>query len=115
MTIGELAKAAGMTEYTLRYYEKKGLIRVMRDKNGRRCYTQNDIKWVQFIQKLKNTGMLLKDIEKYAQLRYEGDSTIKERLAMLQKHRFFVLEQQKKWKEYLENLDDKIKIYETML
>ena len=66
MTIGEISKATNISEYTLRYYEKKGLIRVKRDSVGRRIYEESDIEWVKFIQRLKDTGMLLKDIKKYS-------------------------------------------------
>lgn len=115
MTIGELSQATKISEYTLRYYEKKGLIRVSRDAAGRRCYEQSDIEWVKFIQRLKDTGMLLRDIEKYSQLRYEGERTMPERLSMLEKHRLYVLEQQKKWQTYLDNLDDKITFYKSSI
>lgn len=111
MRIGEMAKAAGISEYTLRYYEKKGLIRVRRDDAGRRCYDESDMEWIKFIKRLKDTGMLLKDIKEYSRLRYEGNATMQERLEMLEKHREYVLEQQKKWAEYLSNLDDKIAFY----
>ena len=87
MRIGEMAKAADISEYTLRYYERKGLIRVNRDDVGRRCYEESDIEWIKFIKRLKDTGMLLKDIREY------------------------VLEQQKKWADYLDNLDAKIVFY----
>lgn len=112
MTIGELAQKTQISEYTLRYYEKKGLIRVSRDGSGRRCYEESDISWVAFIKRLKDTGMLLKDIRLYADLRYEGAATMPQRLTLLQNHRTYVLEQQKKWEEYLLNLDDKIQYYQ---
>ena len=115
MRIGEMAKAAGISEYTLRYYEKKGLIQVERDGAGRRCYDENGIEWIKFIKRLKDTGMLLKDIREYSRLRYKGDSTMPERLEMLEKHRVYVLEQQKKWTEYLDNLDDKINFYKDSI
>lgn len=115
MTIGELARATNISEYTLRYYEKKGLIRVQRDNAGRRCYEESDIEWIKFIKRLKDTGMLLKDIESYSRLRYVGEETMPERLTMLQKHREYVLEQQIKWKEYLDNLDNKIVFYENSI
>lgn len=115
MTIGELARATNISEYTLRYYEKKGLIRVHRDTAGRRCYEESDIEWIKFIKRLKDTGMLLKDIESYSRLRYAGVETMPERLSMLQKHREYVLEQQVKWKEYLDNLDNKIVFYENSI
>ncbi len=115
MTIGELAKATNISEHTLRYYEKRNLIRVERDSVGRRCYQDSDIEWVKFIKRLKDTGMLLKDIERYSQLRYQGDSTMQERLFMLLEHRLYVLEQRKKWDEYLENLDQKITFYKNAI
>lgn len=111
MRIGEMAKAADISEYTLRYYERKGLIRVKRDHVGRRCYEESDIEWIKFIKRLKDTGMLLKDIREYSRLRYEGNTTMSERLQMLEKHREYVLKRQKKWAEYLGNLDDKIAFY----
>jgi DNA-binding transcriptional MerR regulator len=113
MKIGELSRKTGISEYTLRYYEKKDLIKVPRDASGRRCYAESDIEWIRFIQRLKDTGMLLRDIKRYSELRYAGDSTIKDRLDILEKHRIFVLEEQKKWTEYLENLDTKINIYKA--
>ena len=111
MRIGEMAKAADISEYTLRYYERKGLIRVKRDNAGRRCYEESDIEWIKFIKRLKDTGMLLKDIREYSRLRYEGNTTMPERLQMLEKHREYVLDQQRKWAEYLDNLNDKIAFY----
>lgn len=111
MTIGEFSTVTGICAYTLRYYEKKGLLRADRDHAGRRDYSADDIEWVKFIQRLKNTGMLLRDIERYSYLRSQGDDTMEERLELLIRHRSSVVEEQRKWKEYLENLDEKIGIY----
>lgn len=115
MTIGEIAKKTDLSESTLRYYEKKGLLRVGRDHNGRRNYEESDIAWIKFIRRLKETGMLIKEIKRYAQLRYRGETTMPERLDMLQKHREYVLEQLRKWNEYLQNLDDKIAFYQESM
>lgn len=115
MTIGEIAKKTDLSESTLRYYEKKGLLRVGRDHNGRRDYEESDIAWIKFIRRLKETGMLLKEIRRYAQLRYRGETTMPERLDMLQKHRKYILKQLKKWNEYLQNLDDKIAFYQESI
>lgn len=115
MTIGEIAKITDLSESTLRYYEKKGLLRVGRDHNGRRDYEESDIAWIKFIRRLKETGMLLKEIRRYAQLRYRGETTMPERLDMLQKHREYILKQLKKWNEYLQNLDDKIAFYQESI
>ncbi|MDE7478482.1 MAG: MerR family transcriptional regulator [Lachnospiraceae bacterium] len=115
MTIGEIAEKTNLSESTLRYYEKKGLIQVARDENGRRDYEEGDIEWIRFIRRLKETSMLLKDIKQYSELRYCGSSTMPERLEILQKHRAYVLEQQLKWKAYLQNLDDKIEFYQKSM
>ena len=56
-------------------------------------------------------GYVLKDIREYSRLRYEGNTTMPERLQMLEKHREYVLDQQRKWAEYLDNLNDKIAFY----
>lgn len=115
MTIGEISAQTGLPESTLRYYESKKLIKVSRDSGGRRDYAQSDIEWVKFIQRLKETGMRLKDIQRYADLRYAGDGTMPERLEMLRLHREYVLDQQNKWAEYLKKLDSKILFYQQSI
>lgn len=104
-----------MSVYTLRYYEKKKLIFVARDKAGRRNYTEKDIEWIKFIKRLKQTGMKLQEIQRYAKLRYEGENTMPERLELLKKHYIAVVQEQKKWKMYLENLEQKIMWYQQQI
>lgn len=115
MTIGEFSVITGISAYTLRYYEKKGLLRVSRDSVGRRDYSEDDIEWVKFIQRLKNTGMLLRDIKHYSDLRYQGDDTTAERMELLIQHRKSVVEEKRRWDEYLRNLDEKIGIYQERI
>lgn len=115
MKIGEIANKTNLPASTLRYYEKKELLKVDRDKNGRRYYKESDIEWIKFIRRLKETGMLIKDIQHYSELRYVGSITMPERLQILQLHRNYVLEQQLKWTEYLQNLDDKIEFYQQSI
>lgn len=111
MTIGEVAARVQLPESTLRYYEKKELLRVRRDTGGRRDYAESDIAWIMFIRRLKDTGMPLQDIRRYSALRYAGDGTIPERLEMLLRHRSYVADQQEKWAVCLQNLDEKIALY----
>ena len=115
MKIGEIANKTNLPASTLRYYEKKGLLKVDRDKNSRRYYKESDIEWIKFIRRLKETGMLIKDIQHYSELRYVGSITMPERLQILQLHRNYVLEQQLKWTKYLQNLDDKIEFYQQSI
>lgn len=115
MTIGEFSRLTGINCSALRYYEEKGLIRVSRDGGNRRDYSEADTEWVKFLQRLKNTGMSLKDMKKYSDLRYKGDTTIAERLELLEKHRLYVDAQLERWREYSENLNGKIKLYREKL
>jgi DNA-binding transcriptional MerR regulator len=59
--------------------------------------------------------MPLKDIREYAILRYQGDSTIQQRLEILEKHKLSVTEEKKRWDTNLQNLNDKIAIYKEKL
>lgn len=115
MKISVFAGLTGISAYTLRYYEKKGLLVVQRDQNGCRDYAAADVEWVQFLCKLKATGMLLRDIKKYAQLRYTGTSTIAERLELLIRHQNFVAKEVQKWQQYSVNLQAKIGVYRQQL
>ena len=115
MLIGEFSAETGISCSALRYYEDKGLIRVNRDFGNRRIYSENDVEWVRFIERLKNTGMPLREIKRYSDLRYEGDSTVKERLNILLRHSSYVTEQRRKWEEYEENLKSKISFYRKAL
>lgn len=115
MTIGEISEKTGLPESTLRYYEKKRLIRVARDGGGRRDYLEDDVAWIRFICRLKATGMRLEDIRRYAALRYAGPDTMPERLDMLRRHREYVLDQQRKWADCLGNLDEKIRFYQRAI
>ncbi|MDY5913407.1 MAG: MerR family transcriptional regulator [Inconstantimicrobium porci] len=61
-SIGQFSKLINISEYTLRYYENEKLITPDRDNNGRRYYNDSDISWIEFIKRLKDTGMPIKEI-----------------------------------------------------
>ena len=113
--IGQFSKLTGLTGPTLRYYEQEGLLSVQRDAAGRREYTEQDVEWLHFIKRLKETGMSIREIRRYAQLRYQGDSTMQERLAMLEEHHKNVLEEQQKLAKNLRKLEEKLTFYRQAL
>nr|WP_320147148.1 MerR family transcriptional regulator [uncultured Anaeromusa sp.] len=113
--IGQFSKLTGLTSPTLRYYEQEGLLSVQRDTAGRRVYTEQDVEWLHFIKRLKETGMSIREICRYAQLRYQGDNTMQERLAMLEEHHQKVLEEQQKLAENLRKLEEKLAFYRQAL
>ncbi|MEI5992799.1 MerR family transcriptional regulator [Candidatus Enterococcus mansonii] len=113
-SISEFSKRTGISQHTLRYYEKEGLIEPKRDQYNYRVFEEEDFDWAIFVGKLKNTGIPLKDIKRYTQLRKIGDSTIRERKELLLIHRLKILEEYEKAKEHLKLLDDKIALYYQM-
>ena len=61
--IGELAAKLGMTERTIRYYEEVGLLdSVRRLDGGTRVYTDDDVRRLKFIRKLKVLGLSLQEM-----------------------------------------------------
>lgn len=110
-SIGEFAKIIGLSIPTLRYYEKELLIYSHRDKNNRRYYDDSDIAWAQFIIRLKQTGMSIKNMQEYASLRYKGDSTIPQRLRLLFLQLDELHRQQKEITQHIDFLEKKIKTY----
>ncbi|AJH00224.1 MerR family transcriptional regulator [Clostridium beijerinckii] len=82
-TIGEVAKIMNLSVPTLRYYDKEGLLPLLkRTERGIRRFNDNDISWLNMIECLKNTGMQIKDIKTFFEWCVEGDSTIEKRYKM---------------------------------
>jgi DNA-binding transcriptional MerR regulator len=81
LAIAEAACASGLSAYTLRYYERAGLIDdVGRAGSGHRRYSDEDLAWFEVLQCLRATGMPIRDIRRYADLVCTGDGNDKERL-----------------------------------
>lgn len=59
--------------------------------------------------------MSIKDIKEFAILRYQGDSTIQQRLKILENQKLVVEKEKAKWESNLQNLNDKIEIYKNKL
>ncbi|KRN98482.1 MerR family transcriptional regulator [Companilactobacillus kimchiensis] len=85
--IGDFSEMIGLNSPTLRYYEKEGLIKPNRTENGVRYYTEIDAKWVRFLLHLKSTGMTIEQLKRYVKLRAEGDTTINQRIELLEEVR----------------------------
>ncbi len=116
MLIQHFASLTGLSAHTLRYYEKIGLLRpVHRDGNGHRHFTEADVEWVQFIKRLKDTGMPLRDILSYAELRAAGSSTLATRRALLYAHAQQLEARLARDTAHLQRLQEKIAIYDQAL
>ena len=111
----EVTQITGLSEYTLRFYEKQLLIiNIKRDSNNYRLYSDFDIQWIQFLTKVKSTNMPLKDIQKYAELMAKGNSTLAEREEMLLKHKQRITEQISTLSDILIQIDNKLQRYQRI-
>ena len=110
-SIGEFSKLTNLGIHTLRYYEHENLIMPKRNSSNRRCYLDKDLAWIELIKRLKDTGMPIKEIQRYAELRLQGDLTLNERMEMLTVHRESLDEQIKALQGHMAKLDDKIDFY----
>lgn len=112
MRIGELAKRSGLSAYTIRYYERIGLLpHADRDKSGQRDYDRSILTWIEFLDRLKTTGMPIRDMVHYAALRARGAGTEPQRRDMLIQHREHVRARLSALSECLLVLDAKIDGY----
>ena len=116
ITIAQAAERSGLSAHTLRYYERIGLIHpIQREENTRRHYTADDVGWIDFILKLRATGMSIKDMQRYAELQRQGDETLPERVEMLKSLRDSVEARIEELNENLKLVHYKIDYYQNVI
>jgi DNA-binding transcriptional MerR regulator len=109
LTIQQVAQATGLSVYTLRYYERIGLIHpIGRAGNTHRRYSTDDIGWIDFLTKLRSTGMSIQEMQTYAELQRQGDDTLPERLEMLKVLR-------RRVEAHIDELNDHLKIIRSKI
>lgn len=111
LAISEVSERTGITEHTLRYYERIGLLAVDRDTGGRRRYTEHDLGRVIFIGRLRMSEMPIREIQRYIELVHAGPSSEPQRLALLEEHRSRVIARRGELDEALSVIDYKIAVY----
>lgn len=114
-SVQDVARLTGMSAHTLRYYERIGLLApVGRAPGGQRRYSSADLDWIAFLQRLRATGMPIRDMLAFARLRAAGPATLSERRALLERHLEQVRWQLAALGEAAVALDNKIRIYAEM-
>lgn len=112
MKISDLAKRCGLSAHTLRYYERIGLLPYAdRDRSGQRDYDASILAWIEFLGRLKTTGMPIRDMLRYARLAEGGNDTFCQRRRMLEEHRKHVQAHMADLEACLRILDGKIASY----
>ncbi|MDX8032530.1 MerR family transcriptional regulator [Lentzea sp. BCCO 10_0856] len=111
-SIAQAAQRSGLSIDTLRYYERIGLVDPpARDSGGRRSYSEEDLGWLAFVTRLRTTGMPIRMMREFAQLRHHGDLTAGRRKQILVEHRNDVRARIAELQTSLEVLDYKIDHY----
>lgn len=116
MTIKEISEKYKISNDTLRYYERIGLIpSVNRTKGGIRNYTELDCRWVEFIKCMRSAGLQIEALIEYVSLYQQGKETKDERKNILMEQRTKLMERIQEMQSTLERLNKKIESYDTII
>lgn len=103
-TIKQISEKTKLTEHTIRYYDREGLIPLItRTKSGIRQFSEDDLEWINLICCLRNSGMPLQEIKEFMQLCLKGKDSLEERRELLIRHRTRI-------QEKMANLDNSLNI-----
>jgi DNA-binding transcriptional MerR regulator len=115
-SISEVANELNLTVYTLRYYDKEGLIPfVERTPSGTRLFKESDIGALKVIECLKATGMPIKEIKNFIDWCSDGDSTLQQRYDMFVERKAIVEAQMEELKKTMALIEHKCLYYKTAL
>ncbi len=114
--IAEVSEKYDLSQDTLRYYERVGLIpRVNRNKSGIRDYTEEDCRWVEYIKCMRGVGLPVETLIKYVELFQQGDETMDARKKLLVEQRNQLSNKMEEMKKVFERMNDKIARYEQTI
>ena len=113
---GQTAQRSGFSLDTLRYYERIGLLdHVERTSSGHRRFGEDDLEWLEVLRCLRDTGMPIARMRRYAELARGGEATVAERLGLLTEHDAHVGERIAVLQAQRRHLRDKIDWYRSQL
>lgn len=110
-TIKQTAGRTGMTEDTIRYYEKIALLpRAERKDNGHRIYRQKDVDTLRLIACLKKTGMPLDEMRPFLTVSTDADPAEYPALVeRMKSHREHIVSQIDSLQQVVDFIDMKLK------
>lgn len=112
MTIKEVSTKMDLTNDTLRYYERVGLIGpIKKTTSGIRDYDEADLRRIEFVKCMRAADLPIEVLVKYMQLFDKGDNTIKDRIELLKNQRVILKDKIEEMNKALERLNYKIDLY----
>lgn len=115
MTIAEISKRFELSQDTLRYYERIGLVPAVHRKSGIRDYREEDCKWIQFAKCMRAAGLPIEVLIEYVSLFAQGASTAAARKQLLLEQRSILAKKVAEMQEVLDRLDKKIERYDQII
>ena len=113
--IGVAARRSGLSVDAIRYYESLELIPAgRRDGGGRRIFSADDVLWLGFLRKMRETGMPIAELQEYVRCRRAGADGLQGVLAVLNRHRQAIAQQQSRLAECAQLVDVKISKYQHL-
>ncbi|MGW7964446.1 MerR family transcriptional regulator [Staphylococcus xylosus] len=114
MQVKQVADNLGISEHTIRYYDKAGLFPfVTRNKNGYRDFSVEDLYSIEFIKCMRQTHMPVSKLKEIAELYHQGNSTKMKRKDIFLEHQKNLIEQKNIIDKGLQTLEDKFKLLES--
>ncbi|SFH15703.1 DNA-binding transcriptional regulator, MerR family [Desulfotomaculum arcticum] len=115
-SIKEVSQKFNISSYTLRYYEKEGLLPpIQRTANGTRQYSDVDLEWLQLICCMRATGMSIAYIKDYVELCRLGENTIPQRRQIILRQKEIIENHIKEYKDLLKLVNKKLKYYDNIM
>jgi DNA-binding transcriptional MerR regulator len=115
LSIQQVAAVTQLSTYTLRYYERIGLLAAIgRASSGHRRYSNQDIAWISFLTRLRATGMPIREMQQFAELRRQGDRSLTQRRQLLEIHQQHVQQQLDELTQNLKVIQEKIQHYREL-
>lgn len=115
-TVKQVAEITGISAYTLRFYDNKGLFPyVPRDANNVRLFAEEHLEWINMIHCFRQTGMSLADIKRYLELCDLGNSTAEERYHIILNQKEKAEQEVITAQKHVEMYQKKLHYYEELL
>jgi DNA-binding transcriptional MerR regulator len=114
-TPGQVAERFDVSIDTLRYYERIGVLNpIERASSGHRRYRAADVELLDLVRCLRDTGMPIADLRRFADLIRAGDTTVPERLALLTEHESHITAHIAVLQSRQQHIRDKIAYYRSL-
>ncbi|MFC5407609.1 MerR family transcriptional regulator [Cohnella soli] len=115
-TIKQAAEFTGLSEDTIRYYEKIGLLPYAdRTASGHRTYSKHQLDGMVFLTRLKATGMTLEEMKRFRKLYERGEASLPQRISILIEHKNRIQNEIDRLLETQRMIDYKIDNYKEVL